>query len=324
MNRIYSLVLLAVTLQFSAAHAALIPVYGKQGPQKRLVLPSNPDDVTNYQIGDVWGKLKVTPETINAGSSAYKKGAMNTAFMGSFMGGATAFYVGKFNGKYIAATNHHVVEGVGCVALKFPYLSDKGTTSIPCEKIIGHWTDIDFGLIILKPSAEQAALLDKQGLKFSFKARLNTGRELLTFGFGTGKNPGQKNMMVNQDNDCKVYSDAEDIRFIADPDTMNPASYKAWSFAHGCDISHGDSGSAFLDRETGEIVGIVWTAATPKKSRTLTREFLDALKPNSPDVWTDLGYTVPANKISEFLTKLTNSGGLEASDVNTVREFLNQ
>src|SRR5690606_2483014 len=110
------------------------------------------------------------------------------------------------------------------------------------------------------------------------------------------------------------------FRFMADPDTINPGPYRAWSFAHGCDISHGDSGSAFFSRESGEMIGIVWTAATPKDPLIRTRDYLDSLRPTDEAIWTKLGYTVPALKIGEFLKSILP--GLEAKDAVIVEEII--
>jgi hypothetical protein len=199
-------------------------------------------------------------------------------------------------------TNHHVVEGVGCsgVRLIFPFLGTNGVT-VKCKRVIGHWTAIDFGLVVLDIPAEVEHEFKGVGVNFAYNETVERGTPLLTVGFGVAKNAGQRNMMVNQDNDCRVYSNTGDYRFLADPDTMNPGPYKAWSFAHGCDISHGDSGSAFFNRQTGQMIGIVWTAATPKDPRVLTREYLDRLDASNPEVWSRLGYTVPSTKIGEIL-----------------------
>jgi hypothetical protein len=280
-------------------------------------------DETNYQIGDVWGKLPLDATQVRTGSAVLRKAARATARYAGVFGGATGFYMGKFNGQHIMGTNHHVVDGVGCrgVRLIFPYLGTNGVT-VGCKRIIGHWTDADFGLIVLNISADQEALFDGVGVNFAYDKKIERGTKLLTVGFGIAKNPNQRNMMVNVDDDCKVYSETGDYRFMGDPDTMNPGPYKAWSFAHGCDISHGDSGSAFFDRNTGEMVGIVWTAATPKDPRVLTRDYLDHLDPSSNDIWTKLGYTVPASKLGEVLKSIEST--LPIEDAMTVEAILNQ
>ncbi len=311
----------ASVLSFTAASAAPIgPVQlgGRTGPVSTFT-----GDVDNYQIGDVWGKLPLDAAQVRAGSAVLRKAARATARYAGLFGGATGFYMGKFNGQHIMGTNHHVVDGVGCAGAKltFPFLGTNGLT-VKCKRIIGHWTDADFGLIVLDIPASEEALFDGVGVNFAYNQKIEHGMPLLTVGFGIAKNPGQRNMMVNQDNDCKVYSATGDYRLMGDPDTMNPGPYKAWSFAHGCDISHGDSGSAFFNRNTGEMVGIVWTAATPKDPRVLTRVYLDHLDTSSEDIWTKLGYTVPATKIGDVLKSIEPT--LPADDAKTVEAILTQ
>ncbi len=68
--------------------------------------------------------------------------------------------------------------------------------------------------------------------------------------------------------------------------------------AVGCDASHGDSGSALVDRKTGEAVGLLWTTKTPKKSEVQTKEGLGAIFDGTADgLWTELTYAVPMSAI---------------------------
>ena len=313
-------VLIALTA-FALEANAKVPSLGGRTASSKLATTATFGDVEDYQIGDVWGKLPLTAADVNSGSAALQRAARATARYAGFMGGATGFYMGKFNGEHVMGTNHHVVDGVGCrgVSLIFPFLSNSSVT-VKCKRIIGHWTDIDFGMIVLDIPADKESLFLNHGVNFAFERSIERGTELLTVGFGIAKNSGQKNMMVNVDNDCKVYSANNDFKLMGDPDTINPGPYKAWSFAHGCDISHGDSGSAFFDRKTGEMLGIVWTAATPKDPQIRTRAYLDSLDPASPEIWSKLGYTVPAAKVYDFLKSVSSS--LPKADSAIVDEIL--
>ncbi len=316
--------LLALVLTLGSAHAGVPQLGGRSTGRLAIGKFSEPTafgEIEDYQIGDIWGKLPVKEADVRTGTTALQRAARATAKYGGLFGGATGFYMGKFNGEHIMGTNHHVVEGVGCsnVTLKFPFLSDHLITA-KCKRIIGHWTDIDFGLIVLDISPSDEAYFKNAGVNFAYDKKIERGTRLLTVGFGVAKNPRQKDMMVNVDDDCKVYSNTEDFRFMGDPDTINPGPYKAWSFAHGCDISHGDSGSAFFNRDTGEMIGIVWTAATPKDARVRTRTYLDHLDSSGPEIWTKLGYTVPASKIHDHLESITPS--LPATDSAIVEALI--
>src|SRR5690606_7562892 len=118
--------------------------------------------------------------------------------------------------------------------------------------------------IDVKPDDEH--LLVGVGKNMAFNSPIYKGQKLLTIGHGVANNEDQK-LVANQDDDCIVYSEGNDIRFMADPDDLNPGDYSVWSFANGCDVSHGDSGSAMVDRLTGDIVGIIWTGRIPKDKK---------------------------------------------------------
>ena len=121
---------------------------------------------------------------------------------------------------------------------------------------------------------------------------------------------------MNYDDDCKVFSGENEFRFMADPDDLNTGSYKAWSFANGCDISHGDSGSAMIDRESGDVVGIIWTGKIPKSNRVQNSQYLEQLISNpNEEIWKELSYAVPAQKIGQYLNDLLDSN--ELSRVNS-------
>lgn len=263
----------------------------------RSILATGLADAKDYQIGSEWGKAPVNLESLSQKSAAFQRAALATAKFG----GGTSFYLGKFNGHHMMATNYHVMpkaEICGMRQAVFPLLERR----FSCEKFYGNWSSVDLALFSIKvESSEDEQLLSRVAGNFAFGTVLYPGQELITIGFGTFRNPARE-LVANDDADCKVFSGKEDYRFINDPDRINPADYKAWSFATGCDVSHGDSGSAMVDRATGEVVGIIWTTATDKDDRVQDSSFLDeVLKRQSNEVWTQLSYAVPAPKIRELL-----------------------
>ncbi|MGK5082105.1 hypothetical protein WDW37_02280 [Bdellovibrionota bacterium FG-1] len=271
----------------------------------------------DYRIGDQWGKHAVTQAEIDVGGAVFRRVALATAKYGS---GGTAFYLGKFNGLHVMATNYHVMEAFGCDGspVKFPFTGKNFT----CSKLFGLWTDIDLSLFAIPVSAGDEATLLGLGRNFDFDAKIYPGQKLLTLGFGIAGNPAGK-LMANQDDDCKVFSQADDYRFMGDPDEYNPGPYKAWSFANGCDVSHGDSGSSFVDRETGQVVGIVWTGRVPKSPEVQSSKYLgEMLKVQSSKIWTELTYTVPAPKIREKLKEIIANGSLDELSRKTLEAVI--
>lgn len=284
------------------------------------IYTTNVADFTDYQIGDEWGKATVTPEIYAGRGGAFKRAAVATARVG----GATGFYLGKFNGHHMMATNHHVMpNGRFCDLhrnVKFPIMGKQ----FACEKYFGHWTAIDLALFsITVTSKEDEEKLERVGRNFNFHANIYPGEELVTIGFGMFRNES-RSLVFNDDGDCKVFSEKNDFRFINDPDRINPAEYKAWSFVTGCDVSHGDSGSAIVDRQSGDVLGIIWTTATQKPDRIRSSKYLDeALKKQSDDVWNWLSYAVPAQKIKAYLEEFLAANPSSDQDlVNTLHELL--
>lgn len=262
--------------------------------------PQNP----TYQIGDEWGKKPVSAETL-ASQPRLLRAAQATASLG----GATGFYLGQFNGHAILATNHHVCPSMGhCVGrtASFPLLQ----RYIEVKESLGTWTDIDLSLLVLDVSPADADVLGQVAANFDFSSPITPGQLLFTAGFGVADNPGQQ-LVANQDGDCKVFSPENDFRFMPDPDRINPGTYQTWSFANGCDVSHGDSGSAMVDRVTGRPVGVIWTGQIPKSSAVESSAHLSKIVgTNDTDVWSELSYAVPAAKIREHLVQLVQEGGL--------------
>lgn len=271
----------------------------RQLPDSRLSAFSG---VLDYQIGPTWGKTIVTQESLQTQSPAFQRAAKATARVRLGFGGATAFVIGERNGQVLMATNHHVIEDDnGCSAAKisFEMLNISG---LKCDKIINTNTDLDLTIFTLSgPTAEQKQTLLSVAKSFD-TAETRKGTKLLTIGYGVAGNSGQKNLMSGQDDDCKTYSPDGEVRFMADPDEYNPGPFKTWMFATGCDVSHGDSGSALVDRETGEVVGILSTGKIPKNSVVREQSFLSKIfTESSEDVWKELTYAVPASKIRELV-----------------------
>lgn len=276
-------------------------------------------DNETYQIGTEMGKYPVTADVLKKESDLFRRAAKATAYTGN----ATAFYLGTFNGYHMMASNHHVYERASqCLnrTLRFPFLGNKGFV---CKKFFGSWSDVDLSLFAIEVKKDDDLKeLEAVAKNFDFKGSIKQKTPLMTFGFGIANNRTQK-MMYNQDSDCKVFSADDDFRFLGDPDELNPGTYKAWSFSVGCDVSHGDSGSAMVDKETGDIIGLLWTGKIPKNPVVRNEGYTDKiLKDNSEDIWKELTLAVPAPKIGDFLQDLANNQGTDADTAKTLKALL--
>ncbi|NRA44541.1 MAG: trypsin-like peptidase domain-containing protein [Oligoflexales bacterium] len=308
------------------------PSFGKSSGQARdlVLLPGDSEARhqikslleldSRYQLGSEWGKKTLTRSGLSSYPPSFQKAALATLRVG----GATGFYVGKYNGYHLVATNHHVMpRASSCLGrdVQFKLLGK----SFVCKKFFGHWTDIDFALFAIDvKNPEDIELLSEVSLNMDFDSDLYPGQELLTIGFGVANNPVRR-IVGNMDSDCKVFSEQGDFRFMSDPDILNPGPYKAWSFALGCDVSHGDSGSAIVDRESGKVVGIIWTGKIPKVSRVQNSDYLSQiLSENSPEIWMELNYAVPASKIKEILQEIIDQGNLDDDTSTTLQSFVSR
>ena len=223
--------------------------------------PMNSTLDSRYQIGSEWGKLPIVLSDLEGKDWPFRRASLAAARTG----GGTGFYLGTFAGHHVMATNHHVYPRESSCRfsqINFPLLNVRAS----CAKYLGTWNSIDLTLFTVRVSEGDVEKLEEVAANFAFDKPILKGDELVTAGFGTANNR-RRRLMVNADSDCKVFSKDEEYRLMADPDDLNPGPYKAWSFANGCDVSHGDSGSAMVNRETGEVVGIIWTGRIPKSTK---------------------------------------------------------
>jgi hypothetical protein len=256
--------------------------------------------VLDYQIGPNWGKTVVTSDSLSKQSPAFQRAAKATARVRLGFGGATAFVIGEKNGETVMATNHHVIEDQDTcesARISFEMMNING---LRCKSVVTTNTDLDLTIFTLSGvTATQQAELRKVAESFD-PGETQKGMELLTIGYGVAGNDNQRNLMSGQDEECKTFSPDGEVRYMADPDQFNPGPYKTWMFATGCDVSHGDSGSAIVERATGKVVGILSTGKIPKNKVVRDQSFLDRIfDESSEDVWDELTYAVPASKIVE-------------------------
>ena len=269
----------------------------------------------------------------------------------------TSFYVGKNTYKsktyYIMATNHHVACEIPPGVCRFKPI-DTGTVyraflSFPLYEydfnrmsFIGTWPEIEFALYVFELpntySEEKKRSIDanlsNSGLEFDFTSDIYPGQELVNVGYGEKFNPPLntnpergESLTFGFDKDCKVFSPRNDFPArLLDPDDVLPEDYKIFSFAHGCDVSGGDSGGPVMDRKTGKIVGVVWSRAPNTDSNTKSSEYIHTHYMNKKDAFDNLPLAVPALKIKthleDWFTK--NDATLGEIQKRLLRKFLNK
>lgn len=285
----------------------LISSCGSQTQHRSLRTPainlsqSDENVILDYQIGPTWDKSEVSYSFEDDAISVVRRTTLATAKLSVMFSTGTGFIIGEKNGQVLLATNHHVIENQAyCNETKVTFEA-LGFKKLMCDQVITTDTELDLTLFTLKSTdpVTTKKLLDS-ALPLS-KDQPIKGQKLLTMGYGFAGNDRSR-MMVDQGADCKTYSETGDTRYMADPDVVNPGPHKTWVFATGCDVSHGDSGSAIVDKSTGRVVGILSTGKIPKDKRVRSEEYLQKIyQDDAEDVWTELTYVVPFSKIFEKL-----------------------
>jgi hypothetical protein len=236
-----------------------------------------------YQAGSQWDKRLFTEADLATASPATVKAAMA---LGHVRGGATAFYIGKFAGRHLGATNHHVYP-FGCQdePIQFEFLKK----TYICARLIGTWADLDLTIFSLRVPPEDEAAIEGHALKFAFKEDVVPGQKLVTIGYGHHRNPNHR-PMIDEGPDCMVLSGKNDFRHKAE--SGGHGTLRVWSISHGCESSQGDSGSAILDRETGKVVAILWDVTENRPARLQDTAYLESLTrvPNDDDIWNQMNY----------------------------------
>ncbi|MCT4642009.1 MAG: serine protease [Bacteriovoracaceae bacterium] len=234
--------------------------------------------------------------------------------------GATAFYLGKYNGSYLVATNRHVCYRYSVCyryPLRFKYLD----RDIKIEDYIYSSSEIDFAIISLKINNKNKQFIQKlKTLKQSFdwKSNFEVGEELFTLGHGYYNNP-DGNLKYEYAGQCQIAS--SDIKKITDPDKGNPSQVKVWSAAIGCDSSSNDSGSPVYSLRTKKLLGILWTARTPSlEALHDERIFYQMIEEDSSLIWDSLTYFVPAKSIREVIIKDIESGTFIRDEAKAILE----
>ena len=92
--------------------------------------------------------------------------------------------------------------------------------------------------------------------------------------------------------DCQVFLTHSELQKV----------YLKESVGLGCDVSNGDSGSSVFDRETGELVCLIWGrkgSMLPFSSKEI--KMMSENSDYNPLLRNELSYMIPIEKISKHL-----------------------
>lgn len=286
---------------------------------------TNDELLRELQVGSEWGKTVAAHAIRNLPSQL-----ANAAHAVAEFKGGTAFLIQTNSHRVVFATNAHVMVNDNDVLagdlsqyrtnpalacherdsmdrpiekLRLSLLGISGE----CKKVIGIWPEIDFALFEADFAGMSADELNVFALSVAAQPDLRFGQSLAMFGYGHFLNPGDPDLalMYIRDQDCQVFSQTNDFRFISDPDDYSPGKTKVWAFVLGCEVTWGDSGAPILDFATGQFAGIIFTGKYPKDPEiSLNPRVMEQLR-HAPDelVWRNLNFGVPAAMIQKIINE---------------------
>lgn len=259
---------------------------------------------SDFQIGETWGATPITRSFIqDENDFVISRLASNIAQITTPESKGTAFYLGKHNGEHIMATNAHVLKNVpSCMVLPVVFRFSLLKLTYTCSKIISIWRDVDFALLAINVDvASESFLNELNPLELAFKNDIIKDTLVYTSGYGEFNNPSNQ-LTLKNDDDCRIYSATNTFKRLRDPEKLGAKSIP--SFAVGCDISPGDSGSPIVDRQTGEVLGLIWSTQTPKPITMRSSTFLQGLRSQeNPEIWEHMAYGIPVMEIHKELLK---------------------
>jgi hypothetical protein len=275
-------------------------------------------NVALMQIGPSWNKAVLTKDVFSTLPLHLRKLALSTA---SFNDG-TAFYLGKFNGKHVMATNAHVVleksEACRRAVAKFTMLGAR----FRCQKIISFLTDVELALFTIDTTPADDVFFQTLGVTLETKIATAANVGLFTLGYGGFRN-SSGSLTYTTGGFCKTFSATTPGMYLPDPDRSDRLPYKVWSFAMGCNASWGDSGSPVVDLRTGKVLGLLWSSKFPKDPRTRDAKYLNMiLSTGDAAIWKQLTYASNLLRFPEVASRRLAKINANSDEAKLLRDLL--
>ncbi|PIP96512.1 MAG: hypothetical protein COW00_10205 [Bdellovibrio sp. CG12_big_fil_rev_8_21_14_0_65_39_13] len=281
-----------------------------------------------YRLGSSWDRIDLLSQPQYLQDLQIRRAALATAKIISAFNIGTGFYLGNIDGEYLVATNYHVFANVlTCGLTTFAPLVKftlAGVSGI-CKRIIVDLPDIDLIIFSLeKTAAIENGMRDILPLRFAFDTEISKGTPLLTIGHGRALN---ENLYprLEMSSDCRVLSPDSRYKILSNPDPDDHLKLEVWSFATGCDLSPGDSGSAVINAKSGHVLGLFWASPSPKPTVYQVSDYLRNIEVNeSRDVWKNLSYAVPSVIIKDKLVDFIKDDTQLRYKRKIIQSLLNQ
>lgn len=207
----------------------------------------------------------------------------------------TAFFYKENADHYIFLTNYHVIAGVReCKESKLLLLNQEfKKKQASCDGIIQEGpikSGSDYTYFKVEKSQSLSYLSNLTAIDTNFP-NPTPGDKLVSVGFGGGKADLRRyDARISMDSDCVYLNGNLDITF--NNDQVEDVLFTA------CDAQSGDSGSAVMNRDTGEIIGLFFAVADQKRNNRLTsNEIFENLGSDYLGFYTNSSMSIDLRKI---------------------------
>ncbi|MCO4755085.1 MAG: trypsin-like peptidase domain-containing protein [Bacteriovoracaceae bacterium] len=216
----------------------------------------------------------------------------------------TGFYIGKQNGKHLFVTNAHVMNKNECAGASISFLNHnfRRSKGLCKEVIFSHYTKENSDITVFSVDDYYADMMRGSGLTIDWDFTPVAGMMLAFAGFGLKQAPrgrasnverGLRNftMLTSFDADCVVATESTMLYHLSSVSTKHV-------FGTGCDAASGDSGSAVIDRASGEVVGLLF-GSTNNYSWMPSSNFWNLVGTDSPQLWSYGSFAISLTKLKE-------------------------
>lgn len=277
------------------------------GASSRNILLSEKGKSEQLQVGEEWSRVHfdgrlTTTEALNKAIIATARIDIAPLTGSSASQRGTSFYIGKFGEYHLMLTNYHVMstrEQCAKAAAIFQYSGKR----YKCRKIIKSFPEMEATFFAIHVPDKNDAELSGKELRFDFLNEYKPGHKIVVAGHGTHNNSSNRLTYENSSTCIVATTTYQSVQLSIKSKNDNKV-YSAFSFAHACEISHGDSGAALVSESTQKVIGLNWATSTAKHPDLLRSSTLfDWIESNDFRIWNSLSYGVSTTNISSAIYK---------------------
>ena len=263
------------------------------------------------QIGDNWSRFHPPYSHEAITQNLTSEGQKIVSSVGRLFG--TWIYLGRHKGEHIVATNEHVVQVLKkkqqqsrrpLSEYSITFSDSINNHQLAIGEVIGLWPEIDFALMTAKMvSPESQEFFAKNQAQIHEAHEIKKGTPLFIVGFGTKNNPNIEKTIA-LDGECRVFSNDGEYKSIRVQKALSPYATAVRAFAHGCDVSPGDSGSPIIHRETQKIIGVVKSSSYAFPNYRTSGFMTELFQNPNEGIWQYMSYGVPISVIHQHLNSI--------------------